>query len=200
MNGQLDANAMARLTEAMAKSRKIMAMDNQVSKIASSKRDLIESSFNDDGNTVLMESPKPKTMPTQPMQRATINESRGSKLPKEILESFKKEPIGSGMGMAELPQELFEAQTVKEEPIVETRQVVTETVQQPIDYSMIRMIVEESVRKNISAFTKKLMTENKNNDSLDAMISTNGGFKFLTKNGDIYEAKLIKKGNIKNKN
>lgn len=201
MNGQLDANAMARLNEAMAKSKKIMEMDSTVSRMAASKRDSINSSI-EGGEPMVIES---KTMDSmqQPKQRMRMNESTSSKLPREILESFKKDPMDPMDQTMELPKELFEAQVI-EAPRVEPRQTITEsvhqpTVQQPIDYSMIRMIVEESVRKHVSALSKKMLIESKETDALDAMISTNGGFKFLTKNGDIYEAKLVKKGNIKDR-
>ena len=93
-----------------------------------------------------------------------------------------------------------------------TTQPITEEIQQPvqqqsnvpqyssqIDYPMIRTIVEEIVRKYTSAINKKLINENKQSSGLVNTIALGETFKFLDNEGNIYECKMKKVGNIKNK-
>ena len=70
-----------------------------------------------------------------------------------------------------------------------------------VDYSLIRTIVEESVKKYVGSLKKSLLNENKQQSTDDNMVLMKIGesFKFVTKNGDIFEAHLVKKGNINEK-
>ena len=81
-------------------------------------------------------------------------------------------------------------------------------VQQPqmqvaaqVDYPMIRTIVEEIVRKYAVSLNKKIMTESKQTATPSQVntIALGETFKFLTKDGTIYECTMKKVGNI-NKN
>lgn len=142
---------------------------------------------------------------------------RNNKLPKEILNAFKTNPIDTSalneaMGMdnqstsildtlgiqgntrnLKMPKQRVNEQSLKTQP-----QVVPQSVN--IDYSLIKTIVEESVKKYTSALKKSILTENTNvsSNSGDNLVLMKLGesFKFVTSNGDIFEAKLIKKGNI----
>jgi hypothetical protein len=60
-----------------------------------------------------------------------------------------------------------------------------------IDYSMIKMIVEDTIRKYMSAFTKKIINEGKTGTGDNLKLFRIGdSFQFLTKDGDLYKAKL----------
>ena len=134
-----------------------------------------------------------------------------SKLPTEILESFKSNPISCGdlptNSVLDLINEgtdktLFKEETKIEEPkpVVSQQQIIPTATN--IDYSMIKMIVEDCLRKQLASIKKTILTEstNKNNDTstLKAMKIGNK-FSFVTDNGDLYEAKLTFIKNINKK-
>jgi hypothetical protein len=78
---------------------------------------------------------------------------------------------------------------------------MSQQVNASVDYSMIKMIVEESVRKYTSALKKSILSEAKqsqNNDTLKAL-KIGDKFTFVTDNGDLYEAKLTFVKNINKK-
>ena len=86
---------------------------------------------------------------------------------------------------------------------VESTQVpiVQQVASAQIDYPMIRTIVEDVVRKYTQALNKKIINESKAQVNLNEVntVTLGKSFKFLAKNGDIYEAKLTKIGNINDK-
>lgn len=125
---------------------------------------------------------------------------QNSKLPKEIIESFKSKqidvsPLGYGVTSSILDEvnmrtqgQLFNEQK-NQNAVVENN-----TIQQStnVDYSMIKMIVEDCMKKYTSALKKSLLNENQTkskNDQLQAM-KIGDKFSFITKNGDLYEADL----------
>ena len=141
-----------------------------------------------------------------------------SRLPKAILESMESNPIdetplydaiGSGSVLDKLDKKTFEnsrrlmpnagkVPTKITEQIQQPQQIVTQSAN--IDYSLIKTIVEDCVKKSMVALKKNILNENANASSNALMyMQFNNGFKFITKNGDIYEAKLIKKGNVNDK-
>lgn len=146
---------------------------------------------------------------TQPMGMGS------SKLPSAILESFKNKQIDTSvMGLSTTGSvldrinfntqgALFEQTQPKQE--VKEVKVVTEqtqpTVSTSVDYSMIKMIVEECMRKYSSALKKAIINESKttsNEGTLKAM-KVGDKFSFITDNGDLYEAKLTFIKNINKK-
>ena len=155
-------------------------------------------------------SQMPQYIPqTQPMGMGS------SKLPSAILESFKNKQIDTSvMGLSTTGSvldrinfntqgALFEQTQPKQE--VKEVKVVTEqtqpTVSTSVDYSMIKMIVEECMRKYSSALKKTIINESKttsNEGTLKAM-KVGDKFSFITDNGDLYEAKLTFIKNINKK-
>lgn len=138
-----------------------------------------------------------------------------SKLPSAILESFKNKQIDTSvMGLSTTGSvldrinfntqgALFEQTQPKQE--VKEVKVVTEQTQPivstSVDYSMIKMIVEECMRKYSSALKKTIINESKttsNEGTLKAM-KVGDKFSFITDNGDLYEAKLTFIKNINKK-
>lgn len=129
-----------------------------------------------------------------------------SRMPRQILESFKKNP-GRTASTSVLGG-LSDEQLAKMRPILKesTTTAQQQTISSGIDYSLLRTIINEAVQENIkkymSAMAKKLINEGVgnvgNNDNVQA-IKLGESFSFITKNGDVYEAKLTKKYNINSK-
>ena len=133
---------------------------------------------------------------------------RASKfLPKEIVEAFKQNPINNGpldasnMSANDEVQEV--KQIMKNSNNLPTQKVLNEQTTNGVDYGLIKTIIESAVKKYANALNKRIISENKstakgNISELKAMKIGNK-FSFISENGDIYEAKLIFKGNIKDK-
>ena len=127
-------------------------------------------------------------------------------LPKEITESFKKNPIDNGLYGADETTENNDVKAVRN--IIEltnglsSRQIAKEEPQQTqINYETIKQIVETTVKKYAVALNKKIINEIKSNGNISDLKAMKIGdkFSFISENGDIYEAKLTFKGNVKDK-
>lgn len=135
----------------------------------------------------------------------TQNVPKNSKLPKAILESFSNNPIeipeynGSILDDIGVP---YEQQPTKK--TIARQQVIRESTPNVttanVDYSLIKTIVEDCVKRGMASLKKSMITENTSNTNNQlALLKIGESFKFVTSNGDIYEAKLIKKGNVNEK-
>ena len=143
-----------------------------------------------------------------------LNVKTNSKLPKEILESFKTKqidpsPLGYGVSSSILDEvnyrtqgKLYNEETKPQ--VQQSKKQIIETTQPTnnsnVDYSMIKMIVEDCMRKYVGSLKKTILNESKtnNNDELQAM-KIGDRFSFITKNGDLYEAELKFIKNLNNK-
>lgn len=65
-----------------------------------------------------------------------------------------------------------------------------------VDYSLIKTIVEDCMKKYVSTIKKSLINESKNS-SLELMTQNGNTFKFVTTDGKVFEGELIYKGKIK---
>ena len=213
--------------------KKLIDLDRQgvISNIAESA--LQSGSINlsrDDGSEYIPTQKKIKAPAPQPVQQInesftpqrqtpqhqpTMPQSIPNGMPREIFESFSKNPPMTNDGaVSVLDMYHITDDTVKEstsdpvqpqytQQIAPRKQVITETVQQNVggvDYSLIKMIVEESVKKYMGALQKKLIKENaqvqSGGDSVN-LINLGKKFQFVTENGDLYEAELVYKKNLK---
>ena len=207
---------LSKLQNALGKASRLMNMESsgEINKIAKSKRDSINSSLNEEVNVV------PQTA-NQPMMQAPINNGNiNSNVPSIIRESFQKNPIDMSMlgqgsildtiGVKNQNRNNINEQVsstdnsqfndfVKREN--QSRPIVQESINGvQIDYPMIRTIVEDIVRKYTSSLSKKMLNESSNGRLNELATFTVGkSFKFLDKQGNIYEATLKKIGNINNK-
>ena len=194
---QANMSAVERIKAAREKSLRLMQMDADGTLDKYLKEGKVQR------NTQASEAP----MQPQPRQARPINTSRLSEsakhIPREILESFATNKIDDSA----LLDGVFDSQNalsmLDEGVQAKPKAKVTESVQaqpiqqvltQSVDYPMIRTIVEDVVRKQIGALSKKMLNESKTSDI--STITLGKTFKFLAKNGDIYEAKLQKIGNI----
>lgn len=141
-----------------------------------------------------------------------------SKLPPEILESMlgtssiSTSMTGNNVSILDelpvetiipekkiTPQRRSQNRTITEQ--VYTQPVSSQPVQANIDYSLIKMIVEDVVKKNMAAMKKSIISESKNiveNDNLN-ILKIGDTFQFLTKDGNLFEATLKFKKNINKK-
>lgn len=193
----MDSNS---LQSILTRSRNLISkdMDGTLDNIAREERERINEMM-DETPAVLTEggSPVSNQVPKNPTREFNTSHMGplADKLPREIVESFKKNPIeingsGSILDSVSLPQMQKPKRQAKQQVI---REVAAPQASAPIDYSMVKMIVEGVVKKEMEGIKESL---NLGGNEISAMFNTKGGFKFLTKNGDIYEAKLIKKGNL----
>lgn len=124
-------------------------------------------------------------------------------LPKEIVEAFKQNPIGNDPIDASNDEVQEVKQIMKNSNNLPTQNVINEQTTNGVDYGLIKTIIESAVKKYANALNKRIISENKstakgNISELKAMKIGNK-FSFISENGDIYEAKLVYKGNIKDK-
>ena len=198
MNGEPNMDAVARLKNARANSLKLMQLESsgQLDKIAKQKRNIIEDAYQNETAPVM-------ERPQAPIQNRNVGPS-ASKMPKAILEAFQKNPIdvegGSSLNVLDdvFRDQLTEEQTHQTQ--AQPQQTYTPTAQGVgVDYPTIRAIVEEIVRKYTGSLQKKMLTESKQslNEMNTLIIGKN--FKFLAKNGDIFECTMRKVGNVNDK-
>lgn len=148
-----------------------------------------------------------------------------SNLPKEILDSLMEKPLDApnttltDSNMTNLMNKVQEG--IKYMPKVEkpkfsnTLNEVRQQQQQPtviasanVDYSLMKTIVEDVVKRYAGALKKQILSELKGNlnesvggktaNGLRTMMIGNK-FNFVDDEGNIYEAELKYKGNVKNK-
>ena len=120
-------------------------------------------------------------------------------LPKEILEQFKSNPIDAEA--LNPNKSVLDTIGATNDYVNEQQMAQETTTNNVIDYNMIQNIVETAVKKYAKALNKSLLNENKasnGSNNLKAMKIGNK-FSFISENGDVYEAVLKFKGNIKNK-
>lgn len=204
MEGKVELST---LKNALSKASKLMSMDKNgtISKIAESKRDSINTSLND--STVSTES----MMTARPQRNMTeVPRNVNSNIPRAIVESFSKNPIdtsmigsigGSSNSVLDTIGIQEQARTVQPQNTSSTiqEQHTVQTQVQGIDYPMIRTIVEDIVRKYTSSLSKKMLSESKGSVNELTTMTLGKSFKFLDRQGNIYEATLKKIGNINNK-
>ena len=204
MEGKVE---LSKLKDALGKASKLMSMDKNgtISKIAESKRDSINTSLND--STVSTES----MMTARPQRSMTeVPRNVNSNIPRAIVESFSKNPIdtsmigsigGSSNSVLDTIGIQEQARTVQPQNTSSTiqEQHTVQALAQGVDYPMIRTIVEDIVRKYTSSLSKKMLSESKGSVNELTTMTLGKSFKFLDRQGNIYEATLKKIGNINNK-
>lgn len=195
----LDSNT---FSEIQQRAKKIMDMD---------RRGELKK-YSDKNNAQLLENGEIDFTPTtdlmqtsnRPLQ-STGAIPKNAKLPKEILESFATNQINTeGLGLQssvldtigvpqQKPRQVVSENTMK----VSKPERIVETSVSQVDYSLIKTIVEDCMRKSLASIKKAMLTESQAPSANKLELMRIGeSFKFVTSNGDIYEAKLVKKGNV----
>lgn len=123
-----------------------------------------------------------------------------SKLPQEVIEAMRKssnEPI-SVIDTTRLSESLITNNKQKKQIKETVYDATTQTpnnASQTIDYSLIKMIVEDSIKKYTTQLKKTIISEEKGN-GIQLMAKQGNTFRFVTEDGKIFEGKLTYKGNI----
>lgn len=134
-------------------------------------------------------------VPVQTQTPTMVNKG----LPREILESFSNNYIDQSVfdpnrsvldriGVTNGQQQVTET--------VQTYKPVQQNVGGSVDYELIKSIVESAVKKYVNALGKKVLNEN---NDLSMIQVGEKKINLVTKAGDVYEATLIKKYNVKDK-
>jgi len=205
MNGVPNQEALERMKAAREHSLKLIQMESNGSldKISKQKRDSIDESLNGGIDTHEMVSRARNVQQTMSTQNRRMTKA-AEKVPAAIRESFQnfqidETALATNGGASSVIDDIFGGE-VQQQPIQE--QVVEQRQYQPsntgIDYPTIRSIVEDIVRKYTEPLTKTKLNESAQPSELGTLM-LGKSFKFLAKNGDIFECTMKKVGNINDK-
>jgi hypothetical protein len=209
---------------AMSRAAKLMQLESNgtLDKIAAAHKDGINSSLDGDVTTQDLMTTARNRKTEAPMITREMGEN-ASNVPAAIREAFMNNPIDEsslygafttgGDGSLDFLNEMAMPQQQPQitQPTQDVRQIVNEgmgymassqpQVSAQIDYPMIRTIVEEIVRKYAVSLKKNILAESKQTAPISQVntIALGETFKFLTKDGTIYECTMRKVGNINNK-
>lgn len=193
MATQLDFNTITQ------RAKKLIQMDKQIDSMAKAHVEKGDISL-DEGVTPTLSTPQQPSA-ARPFQTETMG-AVASKLPKEIVESFASNVIDPGFTggsvLDTMNIDMPQQQPIREEAKPQTSQVLP-SAGGNIDYSLIKTIVESAVKKYVGAYTKKILSEGVNSRGGSELkaIRLGESFNFITNDGDLYEAKLVFKKNIK---
>lgn len=202
----------SRFINAQQKAKKLIQMDSNGSldNVMRSVKESGKIGYDEDGfaTTNIMEHSSQKNFNDYNISQLPQSTLNTKKLPKEIIESFKTKQIdtsllGGGHGSTSVLDQIGLTQKQVVEQPQQKQHVISESAQQPmmsqnVDYSMIKMIVEECVRKYTTALKKQILSESKSSQesgTLQAMKIGNK-FTFIDSSGNLYEATLKKVKNI----
>lgn len=141
---------------------------------------------------------KPITMIKPTNNPSDLNDRRYSKLPQAIRESFAKQPPMTGDNIDNTPLGM-----VTKNLALENRETNTSGIQQiprqthnsgGIDYSLIKSIIDESVRRHISEVKESILSEN---TIKGLKISKGNKIQLLDVSGNLYEGVLTLKRKAK---
>lgn len=136
---------------------------------------------------------KPITMIKPTEATSDFSDSRYSKLPASIRESFAKQPPMTGDNIDNTPLGLVTKNLMLENNganIKNTQQVSHQTLSSGIDYSLIKSIIDESVNRHINEIKKSILSEN---TIKGIKISKGNKIQLLDMGGNLYEGVLTLK-------
>lgn len=134
----------------------------------------------------------------------TESDFQNSQMPQEIVEAMRKSAKERQQYSESIIGKINPEKIKKQKPVIAEEKVTQNTQTSSsnygggIDYSLIKTIIDESVRKHISSLKKNVLTESKGS-SLELMTQQGNTFRFVTSDGKIFEGKLTYKGNLKEK-
>lgn len=186
--------------------RKLMAREKDMDQIAQNAINEGRLTGGEEGATFI---PSDTPQVKQNAQQIVVNEEvmkRHSRMPKQILESFQKNPgkdspLPSGMGGSVLDGFNI-SQPVTQKQVVQESTQPTMQATGAIDYSLIKTIINESVKENVkkyvTAMYKKLSAEQKalNEANTIKAIKLGDNFSLITENQDVYSCKPTFRRNI----
>lgn len=122
-----------------------------------------------------------------------INEevAKKSKLPIEVINAMRNSASTQSSVLDTIPSSLKE-EIAKQTP---SKASVQQNTTSMVDYSLIKTIMEDTVKKYIGSLKKSLLSEEKGS-GLQLMTKKGNTFRFVTEDGKIFEGQLTYKGNI----
>ena len=122
--------------------------------------------------------------------------AKNSNLPKEIIDVIRK-------GQESNKVSVLDSLDINKQQVLGENRVVESNIQQvqqtqsngTIDYSLIRMMIEDTMKKCIGQLKKTIINENQNS-GLQLMTKKGNTFRFVTEDGKVFEGKLTYKGNL----
>lgn len=139
---------------------------------------------------------KPITMIKPTNNPSDLNDRRYSKLPQAIRESFAKQPPMTGDNIDNTPLGLVAKNLSLENREANTMQQVPRQAFNGggIDYSLIKSIIDESVRRHVDGIKESILNEN---TIKGVKISKGGKIQLLDTAGNLYEGILTLKRKAK---
>lgn len=190
----------------LSRARGLMAMDETINNIANNSREanskaLFESMDEFGGVVDIDESSFAQPTQQQFVPQQVAGGQINSRLPREIIESMTNNPIDTSVlnpnqSILDRVGITAKQQAPKKKSTSVIKEEVVQQTGSQIDYSLIKSIVEECVRKYTGALSKKILKESKENSSELKAMKVGNKFSFITENGDVYEATLKFKKNI----
>lgn len=130
----------------------------------------------------------------QAFNKNNINLDR---LPAGLRESFAQTPPMSGgvLDPKEMPDisplgQIAENLSIRQQPVQQVNEQARPTQNATIDYSLIKAIIDESVKRNLEAMNRKMLNEN---TVKGFHIGAGNKVQFVTNKGDLYEGVLTLK-------
>ena len=139
------------------------------------------------------------------------NSYKFSKLPKEIIESIKENPLNieesSNNAIDELAKRASSKMKIGESENIQSKNTkfsefmanrspsIAQTLPQ-IDYSLLKLIINDAIKENLSEMKKNMINESSGGSNVKCLKIGNS-IQFLDSDGNLYEAKLVFKKNIK---
>lgn len=131
-----------------------------------------------------------KEIAENPIGDDTMDIDNGS-----VLDKIDLGNLGSGMKTApNVPKYKLNEETTPpyQYPQYKPNYQVPQQQGSAVDYSLLKVIIEDAVKKSIAPIVKKIVNEineNKSNNDTMALMNIGSEFSFLTKNGNLYKAK-----------
>ena len=123
-----------------------------------------------------------------------------SKLPKEILDELRNNPLEYQESQSSIIDNLIDPIAISNKPLRSNRQVneISKPSSSGIDYTIIKAIIDESVRRNLDEYMQKTLNESKNDMKL-LRLSKGNKIQVVDSKGNLYEGVLSLKKNLNNK-
>lgn len=155
---------------------------------------------------------KQKKLTAPAISKMSTNVLKSSNLPKEILEDIMKNPmdmsednsvsiLDSFLDIPERKNRVVEQKTIQREHIQPTTTLNNTTQplyvpQQTVDYGVIRALIDESIKRNLTEIKSAILTEGAQN--VVKMMRVSGGNKIqvVDSKGNLYEGTLSLKKNL----
>jgi hypothetical protein len=148
---------------------------------------------NEIGGFSVLDNLIPRQAPASQQMRAPINEGYGGEKEMPTTEELlqRSRALRGGNVQVKPKQQIQEDYHPKKQTIPSGS---------GIDYEILKMIIEGCIDKKLSAMKKEILCEsNSNVVNEDVILTVGTSIRFIAKNGNVYEGKVKKVGNLNSK-